>query len=421
MEVKYVKKVLQINSVDIGGGAARVAFELNNYINKFSDSYKSSMLVGRKKNISNNLVYSFSSKYEIYGNAFLTRLLGIDSTYYFLKNANEMIKFINSYNTIHFHNLHGYYFPIKLLRDINTDVIKVWTLHDMWPITGRCAAIYECDQWKNGCGNCLYKREYPKTLIDISHYNFKLKKKIIKSLENLFIATPSKWLKGIISKSYLNVFPIYHIPNGVDISVFYPRNKELLRKKYEIPSNRKVIMFVSEKISNTRKGFQLLLNTLELIKSKRNYILVTIGNKLDKHYYVGTLSDYKIIEFGYISDVNKMAEMYSLADLFILPSLGENLPCTIQEAMACGTPCVAFDVGGVSELIIEGRTGNLATPKDTKQLANIIDYILSDSNLRENYSKNSVSLISEAYTLEQMVKKYVELYSSKPLQKKTEI
>lgn len=396
-------KILHINTMDIGGGAARIAYDLNEGINKYyGDKFESTLLVGRRKDYDNSNIIDFEiSKSEINFNGILTRMFGLDSVYSNTFSKHFTKEFIDQYDVIHLHNIHGYFFDVKLL-ELLKDKKVVWTFHDMWPITGHCAYSYECQKWKKECNRCELKQEYPKIYLDTSRKMYKMKKTIFNEIENLTIVTPSQWLANKVKESFLKDKEIIVINNGIDSESFYPRDKIEMKKKYNVDINKKAILFLAADIKDKRKGFRYLIKSLNNIDNPEEYILVSVGTKLKNEVKLD--SRYEVIELGYIYDKNKLAEIYSLADVFVIPSLADNFPCTIQESLMCNTPCVGFDVGGIGELIVESN-GDTVLLKDTVALSKSIQKILNDN------IKIDVDLIKYNYCLEKFIDSHIQLYN----------
>lgn len=399
-------KVLHINTMDIGGGAARIAYDLNEGINKYyGDKFESTLLVGRRKDYENSNIIDFGiSKNEINFNGVLTRLFGMDSVFSKTFSKNFTKEFINQYDIIHIHNIHGYFFDIKLI-ELLKDKRVVWTFHDMWPITGHCAYSYECEKWKQECYRCELKKEYPKVYLDTSKKMYRMKKDIFNQLDNLTIVTPSQWLANEVKQSFLKYKEIIVINNGIDTRYFYPRNKIEMKKKYNINVQKKALLFLAADINDNRKGFRYLIEALNMLENPEDYTLISVGCKIDRQS-IKIDEKFEVIELGYIKDKNKLSEIYSASDCFIIPSLADNYPCTIQEAIICGIPCIGFDVGGIPELIDDENKGKLANLKDVKSLKECIEGIFKTTLDKD--TKN----IKQKYGIEYFCKKYAELYNN---------
>ena len=280
----------------------------------------------------------------------------------------------------------------------------VWTLHDMNPFTGGEHYAEEylgIDQ--NGKPNFreVSKEEKMKT-----EFNLELKKKAISQFNNLNIVAPSRWLAGEAKKSELfKAFPIHHIPNGLDSDVFKPLDKSFARSLFNIPENKKVILFVADSIDNNRKGFIYLKRAFEQISEREDLILCAIGNTANE---LSSRSD--ILNLGFINDERLMSAAYNAADAFVIPSLMDNLPNTVIESLMCGTPVIGFPVGGIVEMIQDKENGLLAKDISVSGLTEAISYFLNHSDkfskeiIRANAVKN--------YNAKKQADRYIELFKN---------
>lgn len=262
----------------------------------------------------------------------------------------------------------------------------VWTLHDMNPFTGGCHYTGKCNKFLNGCNACPQLGSISQK--DKSYYSFCEKGEAYKELQ-INIVTPSKWLRDEAKRSSLfSKFQVDVIPYGLPLDAFKVYEKDELRKKLNIPLSKKIILFGANDVMNHRKGFSLLLDTLEQL-ADQNEGDVALGIFGDLPPGTPIQSRYEILNFGTINSENTLALVYSLSDVFVLPSLEDNLPNTVLESLACGTPVVAFNIGGMPDMISHKKTGYLADEGDIKELGEGISWILrnnSNDSLR-NYCR----------------------------------
>ena len=282
----------------------------------------------------------------------------------------------------------------------------------MWPITGHCAYSYDCEKWKTGCGKCPYPEEYPELQTDTTKYLWKLKKITFDKIENMVIVAPSLWIKKNVEQSpILDGFKVLYIPNGVDTNIFKQKDKNEAKQKYNISKDSKVVLFIAEQLNtDKRKGGAYLVKALNSLNEslKKNIVLLMIGK--EEMTNCGIDKNIKIYKAGYINNDIDLAGLYQAADIMVLPTLADNLPNTILESMACGTPVVSFNVGGIPEIVKHKETGYLAELKNVNDLKNGIEKLLIDDDLRTNLSKQSVILINNNFKLKNEVKGYIELY-----------
>lgn len=417
-------KILSINTVDIKGGAARVANDLKKELIGTGCPVK--MFVGSKFS-NNNDVFSFrkgvSKKLSEISKAIIKKdlpgFLACNSRNFFRKLIANDIDFFGEAilksehfkeaDIIHCHNLHGNYFTFSLLEKISRIKPVVWTLHDMWAITGHCAHSFDCGKWKEGCGRCPRLDIYPSLLWDNSKYLWRRKKEIYEK-SRLNIVVPSLWLKNKVEQSILKDQNIKLIYNGVDEKIFRQYDKIASKRKLGLPAEKIIIStFADGGARNTFKGPDYFNKITEYFSRFRKIIFLNIGcNKNDDR-----LDRENIINLNYIKDKSLLAQYYSASDIFLFTSIAENFPLTVLEAMACGTPIVSFDVGGVKEAVSHKQNGYIAQYRDESDLIGGIEYILeSDNNKIKEMSLESIGRVRDNFTLDIMARKYLELYQS---------
>lgn len=283
----------------------------------------------------------------------------------------------------------------------------VWTLHDMNPFTGGCHYTGSCRGYLYKCGVCPQLGSLEDE--DASANVWQIKDRTFRDLD-LAVVTPSKWLGECSSISSLfRRFKHYVIPNGFPLEVFKPLDRDIIRAELGIPENAKVVLFGADS-TNQRKGFRFLIAALKhlySIDSTSNMILAMFGAVYpDEELECG----FPIYNFSYIENEEQMTLLYNAADVFLLPSLEDNLPNTVIESFASGTPVAAFNIGGVPDMIEHGITGYLATPEDAVDLANAITWCIIDapSKIRQD-----CRAVAESYfSLETLANNYLALYKS---------
>ncbi|MGB3398649.1 MAG: glycosyltransferase, partial [Candidatus Deferrimicrobiaceae bacterium] len=219
----------------------------------------------------------------------------------------------------------------------------------------------ECDE------TCPYPGEYPALKTSRIRGSFDLRRQVYGRMPNLVFVTPSRWLAGKAARGILSGHPVSVIPNGIDMTVFFPEDKGKAREILGLPQGRHILLAGAAHLKDKRKGMNFLVDSLRSLPSGGDYLLVTFGRTVGDSAVQGAAVEVR--EMGSISEEGRQRLMYSAADAFVLPTLADNLPNVLVESIACGTPCVAFDVGGVSEVVRPGETGFLARPKDPGDLA----------------------------------------------------
>jgi len=402
-------KILMVNTTFLRGGAAKVAKTLYNDLNK-TPGFSSYFAYGRGVGPADKKAFKFACQLEVYLHAFLTRTTGLQGYGSYL-STRRLEKFIlkEKFDLIHLHNLHGYYLNLSFVRFLGKlNIPIVWTLHDGWAITGRCAYLFECEKWKKGCGNCSNLSWYPKTYFDSSALMWKKKKEYFASEWNPVIVCPSQWLADKVKESYLSRFKVEVIPNGVDTEIFKPKDKIEIRKKLRISPDKKVILFVAANLKDERKGVEFFLKTLQHIKAD-NWIGLTIGKKINFNQEAMMAGSIK--QLGYVSDKNLISDIYNTADIFCITSLDEVFGLTITESMACGIPVVGFKVGGIPEQVTDD-CGILVKPKNVQDLAEAMEVLLKDDEKRRAFGINCRKRVLENYSVEKFKERYIGLYKN---------
>lgn len=315
---------------------------------------------------------------------------------------------------IHFHNLHGWYFNYELLPQISARKPVIWTLHDMWAFTGHCAYSYKCKSWQAGCSDCPLLRgdgrrlvEPRPPLLDRTSKQWKKKRDLYRG-SGLHVVTPSSWLAGLVGRSILSdALSIHCIANGTDLTVFCPRDRLSARQALGIPQDAKVILFVAAKVIQGRKGLSYLFEALNSIQCTERIVLLTVGSTEPSQQQ---LQRFEQIHLGQVADEDQLNLAYNAADVYVLPTLADNQPLTVLESFASGTPVVAFDVGGLSEMITHLQTGYLAHYRDASDLAAGIVEILDNDALRAHMRRNCRAAAVAQYDLDEQAQSYVELY-----------
>lgn len=283
-------------------------------------------------------------------NVALARITGFNGCFAWFETY-KLLKKIDEFkpDIIHFHNLHDSYINLPMLFSYikKHNVPTVWTLHDCWSFTGQCPyfTIVRCDKWKTGCHNCPQYKEYPASFYDNTKRMWKLKKKWFTGIGNMTIVTPSKWLAELAKESYLKGYPIEVINNGIDLDVFKPTPSNF-RERYGIPAEKHIVLGVSF-AWGYRKGLDCFVEMAEKLGEQYQIVLVGTDDEIDKNL------PQNIISIHRTQNQKELAEIYSAADVFAMPTREENYPTVNMEAIACGTPVVTFNTGGSPEMLNE--------------------------------------------------------------------
>lgn len=403
---EVILRVLQINSVYNSGSTGKIVKAIQEQLMR--SGHEAYVCYGRGESNKEAKCYKTCSKLELYCNVVFTRLsglVGIGSPF----ATKRMIKIIDEIkpDIIHLHNLHGYYVNIiKLIKHIQIMGIPVvWTLHDEFMFTGRCAVTGDCNSWHNSCGKCKELAAYPKTMFfDFSKQAYRLKKNVVAAFEKVFFVMPSIWMSNKYKVSMLSRFPWEIINNGIDIkNIFRPvPNWKVSKLKERLGlKDEKIILSVVPKFAATNKGGSYIIDLAEMFKGDRSIKIIIVGYSGNKD----VLPD-NILPIAYTRDQKELAEYYSMADVFAITSKSENFPTVCLEALACGTPVIGFNVGGTAETAV-GDCGNFVDFGDLLKLQDAAIYMIYN---KEKITQKCRVMAEEKYSDIKMACSYIKLY-----------
>jgi glycosyltransferase involved in cell wall biosynthesis len=282
----------------------------------------------------------------------------------------------------------------------------VWTLHGMDAITGGCFYDNGCGRFTKECGICPQLGS--ESASDLTHQVWRRKRESYSRMEDtqLRLVAPSRWLQAEVKRSSLmSAFSCEVIPNGLDTDVFAPRNRAVARDVVGVPPDAKAILFIADGIGDPRKGFALLREALAGMESDRKLFLVSVGPG-----YPPNLQGFPHAHFEPVNNDRLLSYVYSAADVVVVPSLQDNLPNTILESLACGTPVVGFDVGGIPDLVRPWVSGMLAKPADSFDLQRAIAEVLNAGERLQEMAANCRRIAVTEYALEVQARRYLDLY-----------
>ncbi len=266
---------------------------------------------------------------------------------------------------------------VKQIASLNKPVIIF--LHDMWNITGGCHHSFTCEKYKTeGCNDCPMFPAVKKN--DLSAKEFRKKMQLYSKYNNLYFVSPSKWLYNCAKESLLTKNkPVFYIPNLIDNIIFKPADKTVARQILNIDVTETIIAFGAVSVNSPYKGWVYLQKALELLKQDdtiKNISVLIFGSGYDKD--IAASIPFKTKFMGFLQDEYSTALVYNAADVFIVPSLADNLPTTVQESLSCGTPVVGFQVGGIPDMISHKKNGYLAKYKDSGDIAEGIKFCINN-------------------------------------------
>lgn len=282
----------------------------------------------------------------------------------------------------------------------------VWTMHDMWPATAVCHYTRGCEQYYSQCDHCP---QLPTG--SLARHTWQLKQRMLDGQRVTFVCC-SQWLAEEASKSaLLKGQRVVSIPNPIDTHVFHVTGQQEARQACGIPGDRRVILFVSQRVTHPRKGLKYLIEAVQKLVEQHpgmteNTCIAVLGGHAEE---VAPQLALPVIPLGYVNDPHKIVNVYNSADVFVLPSLEDNLPNTIMEAMACGVPCVGFRVGGIPEMIDHKRNGYVARFQDAADLAEGICFVLEGAD-RQQLREACLHKVAHSYSQQSVAKRYIEEY-----------
>lgn len=418
-------RVLSVCTSDSSGGAARAAYRIHLAVREYG--VDSRMLVKNKGTsddrvssvcdfVPRNILYrSFDwvrnkvknkwqhylwGKYPKKGPYFMSDLRSTD-----IGGALRKI----DYDILHLHWVNLRFLP---LDELPKDKPIVWTLHDSWPFCGVCHFFFDCAAYQTACGQCPQLGSGSKN--DLSARVWKRKKKVYQDLD-LHIVSPSRWLGDCARNSgLLGRFPMTVIPNCLDSGLFRPVEMKDISPRWHglvkvHPDKPFVLYGAMSAAKDKRKGFRYLLSAMNLLAESGkgdSFELIVFGADRPLE---GMPVSIPVRYVGYVNDSSELVSLYNLASVTVVPSLTENLSCVIMESLSCGTPVVAFAIGGNGDMIDHQVNGYLAREKDCADLAEGIRWCLDHAKDLAARARNKVL---ENYTPAVVGKEYAGLYRS---------
>lgn len=414
-------KVVLVNTTDSGGGAAIACKRLMEALTLEGVDVR--MLVMTKKSrlvqvqpfrstkaqrklsffrfVYERLTFLFHEKDKSVRFAFSLANIGVDiSNHSWIKEAD----------IVHIHWINAGFLSLKNINQILTKKKNVvWTLHDMWLFTGGCHYAGTCKNFKIACGECPMLKKPLENDLSNRIWN---KKSDIFDQHHLNIITCSRWLAAVASSSsLLKTATINSIPNPISLTQFKPEDKELIRKKWNITNEQFLLLFGAANVQDKRKGFSYLVDALNILIDmgiEKNQLNIVVFGKA-KNFDVSILP-YPVHHLGVIKSTEKMTDIYAMADLFVLPSLEDNLPNTVMESMACATPVIGFNIGGIPEMVDSYENGIIVDEISALALAKGIQYCIKNPELQE-WGFKARQKVEQEYNNQKIAQKYYQAYS----------
>ena len=321
-------------------------------------------------------------------------------------------------DVIHLHWINQGMLSLKGIRRIlDSGKPVVWTMHDLWPASSLCHYARGCAMFKSSCRRCPLLPGGGGDS-DLASKVWRAKQRMLSGHSISYVAC-SKWLAGEARRSaLLRGQAVTDIPNAIDTAVFRPTDRNEARMRLGLPADRRVILFVSQRVTDRRKGMDYFVEAVERLVASGaatpdDTCIAVLGGHADD---VATRLALPVFPLGYVADEHTIVSVYNAADVFVLPSLEDNLPNTIMEAMACGVPCVGFRVGGIPEMIDHRSNGYVAAYRDAADLAEGIGWVLGCS-ADGQLGRNAIAKVASSYSQQSVALKYIEVYNHALAQK----
>lgn len=412
-------RVLLVNTSERTGGAAIAANRLCEALG--NNGVKAKMLVSRKETglitvtePHNRLQYKLNFLRErltiLAANKFRRhRLFEVDAANCGIDITG--LKEFRQADIIHLHWVNqGFISLAGIAKIVKSGKPVVWTMHDMWPFTGICHYTRSCEQYKDECGNCpiLYGRGAPN---DLSHRVFVKKLRLLGNARIAYVGC-SDWLANCARESrLLEGKRILSIPNPINTKLYQPDSKTEARKALKLPQDKKLLLFAAFRVTNKIKGIDYLCEAIRMLVEKNPALgneiaIVAVGKESEA--LAGALP-VDVYPMGYITNEHRMIKTYNACDLFLIPTLQDNLPNTIMESMACGVPCIGFDIGGLPQMIDHLENGYIARYKDSADFARGIEWALSQTDTRALGEKARTKVMA-SFSETAVAKLYTKLY-----------
>lgn len=456
-----MRSILQVNAADIAGGAEGISWNLHCAYRNLG--YRSWLAVGKRKSNDPNVCViggsdpaSWWTRYWLAVDRLLSpyvgkirgagrlqrvvRVLAVPERLWHVMRGHEDFYSPGTWRlpdlcgerpeVLHCHNLHKNYFDLDALPWLSRQMPVVVTLHDAWLLSGHCAHSFGCERWRTGCGKCPDIKIDPPLVRDATAYNWKRKAEIYKK-SRLFIASPSLWLMRKVEQSMLSAAAVEKkvIPNGVDLSVFRPDGRETARAAIDVPEGAKMVLFMAGgRMRRPWRDHETIDSAMRLVADKagnQRIWFVGIGESKPSE----RRGSATIVFRPFQSAIDTLARYYQAADLYVHAAHVDTFPNMVIEALACGTPVVATDIGGIPEQIrplVRGpgetgadvgssgdhgnATGMLVPPRDPAAMAEAILYLLADDTLRTKLGQAAAADAKDRFDQRRMVQDYLDWY-----------
>jgi glycosyltransferase involved in cell wall biosynthesis len=416
-------KIGMLNKWDRGGGAARAAYRLFEALEQHGEDVHYGVHV---RTVDHPRVVEIPFQNPAYCDmdgrvqrSLIDCNRSTRSKTYFSSTFNHVdwwaVPLLTDVDVINLHWVEKFVSPAGLHQLCSMGKPVVWTLHDQRPFTGGCHYTAGCEGFSdNGCRQCVQLKN---DVVGLPLANLTARMAAAALAEKFVAVAPSKWLAEEAKRSTLfRNKRIELIPNSVETNIFRPIDKSLAKQKIGVPIDSFSIMFGAHDTRDTRKGFSFLIKAMRSILREWKFLEMANEGRLNV-LLAGAPKNFdldlpvRVFNFGHVSDDSLLSSIYSASNVFVLPSLEDNLPNTMLESMACGTPVIGFDIGGIPDLVSNGQTGFLVRYQSHVALSIAIANAIRNPNLMRQLEANCIDLIRSKYTQKHQAQRYIDLFT----------
>lgn len=419
-------RVLIVNTSERTGGAAVAANRLMEALNNYG--VKAKMLVRDKESDSLTVAALPGRWYQqwcfLWERLIVFLHLHCSRKHLFevdIANAGTDITRLREFqeaDVIHLHWINQGMLSLSGIRKIlQSGKPVVWTMHDIWPATAICHYARDCKNYRTECRNCQLLSGHGGRH-DLANRVWKRKARMLADKSISYVAC-SQWLCGEAKVSaLLKGQKVISIPNAINTHVFYPADKHQACVRAGLPVDKKIILFVSQRVTDQRKGMDYLIAAVRILAETYPQLREQVGIAIlgGHSEELNDQLQFPVYSLGYVNNEQMIVNVYRSADVFVTPSLEDNLPNTIMESMACGVPCVGFKVGGIPEMIDHQKNGYVAAYRDAADLARGLYWVLNEAD-SIGLCQSAVAKVNRNYSQQSVALRYTEVYNEAIAQK----
>ncbi len=400
-------RILQVNDIDLPGRRFN-GYDLQLMLNK--KGYKTKQLVCNKMSQDENVLSFLPTQSDFFIRELCKRFEEKVSLQSAIYPYGELMKEMDAFkeaDIVHYHLIFNHFMSMYSFRDLVQSKPTVWTLHDPWALTGHCVHPIDCNGWLTGCHNCKHLDRYSPLTRNSAHSIWEIKRQIYSQID-LDIVVASNWMLDLVKRSPLTSHfkNIHLIPFGIDTNIFKKKNNvEELRKKEGISKDSFVIMFRQD--DQEWKGLPYIKEVLSKMKKLEKIVFITVGK-------TGLLDEYKdkfkIIEYSWISNPEEMVKLYSISDLFLMPSVAESFGLMAVEAMSCSLPVIVSEGTALPGITFAPDCGIELKKGDTKKFIGTILRLISSPEECTSRGKRGRKLVEKHYNIKRYNEDLINLY-----------